>query len=348
MYPICRGGEATAGSHPQQRLQEPGRSVDPRAQQARDEGSGMTRRSLILDTDPGQDDAIALLLALASPELVLDAVTTVAGNVPQPLVTENALGLLALADREDIPVYRGCERPMVRTLATAEHVHGPTGVDGAVLPKSTVGPRPEHGVDAIISRCLDADDGTVTLCPIGPLTNIAMAIVKDPRIVPKIREIVWMGGAFNEPGNTSSLAEFNAYVDPHAAHVVFTSGAPLTVFPLDVTHRALMLPEHVEALEAFGSAVAKAAAGMIRFYERHDIAKYGILGTPLHDPCVIAYLIDPEIFTGHEAHIAIDHADEDTIGNTSETPDREPNATVMTDLDADAFFSLVVDRVGSL
>ncbi len=308
----------------------------------------VTKRTLIIDTDPGQDDAIAIMLALASDELQLDAITTVAGNVPQPLVTDNAHGLLALTNREDIPVYRGCERPMLRDLYTAEYVHGPSGVDGAILPVASVATASQHGVDAIIERCLGSDDGSVTLCPIGPLTNIAVAIIKEPAIVPKIREIVWMGGAFDEPGNTTELAEFNAFVDPHAVHVVFTSGAPITILPLDVTHKALMLPEHVEALEELGTPVATAAAGMLKFYERYDVDKYNIPGAPLHDPCVIAYLVDPSLFSGHIAHVAVDHENEASIGNTYEVAGREPNATVMTEVDADGFFELVVDRVGSL
>jgi len=308
----------------------------------------MTARTLILDTDPGQDDAIALFLALASSELLLDAVTTVAGNVPQPLVTDNSLRLLSLAGREDVPVYRGCERPMLRTLYTAEYVHGPTGVNGADLPTSSVGPEPQHAVDALIERCLASEYRSVTLCPIGPLTNIAMALVKEPSIVSRIREIVWMGGAFDEPGNTTRLAEFNAYVDPHAAHVVFTSGAPITIFPLDVTHRALMLPEHIKALEEFGRPVADAAVGMLRFYERHDVDKYDIAGAPLHDPCVIAYLVDPSLFSGHVAHVAIDYKNEESIGNTYEVDGQESNAKIMNNIDADRFFDLVIERVGSL
>jgi purine nucleosidase len=175
-----------------------------------------------------------------------------------------------------------------------------------------------------------------------------MAIAKEPRIIPKIREIVWMGGAFDEPGNTTELAEFNAYVDPHAAHVVFTSGAPLTIFPLDVTHKALMLPRHIDDLAAFETEVAAAAVGMLRFYERYDVDRYDLPGAPLHDPCVIAYLVDPSLFTGHTSHVAIEHAEEATIGNTYEIAGLEPNATVMTDVDADRFFDLVIRRVGSL
>lgn len=306
-------------------------------------------RRIIIDTDPGQDDAVAILLAIASPEVQVLGITTVAGNVPQPLVTDNSLSLLALADREDIPVYRGCERPLLRRLYTAEYVHGPTGVDGADLPQSSVGPAEGHAVDAIISACLAAPDGSVTLCPLGPLTNIGMAIAKEPAITPKIREILWMGGAFDEPGNTTNVAEFNAFVDPHAAHIVFTSGIPLTIFPLDVTHRALMYPKHVEALAAYNTPVALAAAGMIRFYEKHDIEKYEIEGAPMHDPCVIGYCIDPSLFTGTAHHVAVDTTNEDTIGNTFVDDSRgTPNAMIMTDVDADRFFHLLVERIGAL
>ncbi len=306
-------------------------------------------RHIIIDTDPGQDDAIAILLAVASQEVTVDAITTVAGNVPQPLVTDNALSLLALADREDIPVYRGCERPLLRPLFTAEYVHGPTGVDGADLPEPSAEPRHGHAVDLIIETCLAAPDATVTLCPLGPLTNIAMAIAKEPAIVPKIAEILWMGGAFDEAGNTTPVAEFNAYVDPHAAHIVFTSGVPLTIFPLDVTHKALMLPRHIEALSDYGTPVALAASGMIRYYEKHDIDKYEIEAAPMHDPCVIAYCIDPTIFKGSPHHVAVDTTHEETIGNTYVDDDAgEPNATVITQVDAERFFALVVQRIGAL
>ncbi|MEN8238673.1 MAG: nucleoside hydrolase, partial [Actinomycetota bacterium] len=262
---------------------------------------------------------------------------------------DNALSLLALVGREDIGVYRGCERPLLRPLYTAEYVHGPTGVDGAELPSPTVSARPAHGVDFIVETCLASDDNTVTLCPLGPLTNIAMAIAKEPAIVPKIAEILWMGGAFDEPGNTTRVAEFNAYVDPHAVHIVFTSGIPLTIFPLDVTHKALMFPRHVEDLASYATPAADAAAGMIRYYEKHDVEKYDIPGAPMHDPCVIAYCIDPTIFSGTTHHVAVDTTHEDTIGNTYiDDGAGEENATVMTSVDAERFFDLVVKRIGSL
>jgi purine nucleosidase len=306
-------------------------------------------RRIIIDTDPGQDDAIAILLALASPEVEVEAITTVAGNVPQPLVTDNARSLLALAGREDIRVYRGCERPLLRPLYTAEYVHGPTGVDGADLPDPTVVAHSTHAVDLLVDTCLASDDATVTLCPLGPLTNIAMAIVKEPAIIPKIAEILWMGGAFEESGNTTDVAEFNAYVDPHAVHVVFTSGVPLTIFPLDVTHRALMFPRHVEALADHATPVTDAAAGMIRFYEKYDIEKYEIEGAPMHDPCVIACCIDPTMFSGTPHHVVVDTTHEETIGNTYiDDSAGEANAAVITDVDVERFFDLVVGRIGSL
>ena len=304
-------------------------------------------RPIIIDTDPGQDDALAILLALASPEVDVLAITSVAGNVPQPLVTDNARALLELAGRTDIPVYRGCERPLVRPLVTAEYVHGESGVDGAILPHPMVAAEPGHAVDLLIEACLDAEE-PITLCPIGPLTNIGMAIAKEPRMLRGVREIAWMGGAFDEPGNTTDLAEFNAYVDPHAVEIVFSAGVPLTIFPLDVTHKALMTPNYVDALDAKATPVARAAAGMIRFYEQYDMEKYHIDGAPLHDPCVIAYLVQPGLFTGVTGGVAVEHRDETTIGNTSFDADSSYEATVMTEVDAAGFFELVVDRVGSL
>jgi purine nucleosidase len=305
-------------------------------------------RSIIIDTDPGQDDAIAILLALASPEVDVLAITTVAGNVPQPLVTDNARALLALARRSDVPVYRGCERPMVRDLYTAEYVHGPTGLDGASLPRPVVAAEPGHGVDLIVEGSLDADEEPLTICALGPLTNVGMAIAKEPSITRRIREIVWMGGAIDEAGNTTPLAEFNAYVDPHAVHVVLTSGVPITMFPLDVTHKALMLPGHVEALAARATPVTEAAAGMIRYYERYDIDKYGLPGAPMHDPCVIAYLVDPSLFSGGMRHVEVDITHEASIGNTFAVDDGAPNAMVMSGVDAPAFFGLIIDRLGEL
>ena len=312
----------------------------------------MDPRRIIIDADPGQDDAVAILLGLASPELDVLGITTVAGNVPQPLVTENALKLVELAGRPEVPVYAGCVRPMVRDLFTAEYVHGPTGMDGAVLPEPSVSVREQHAVDFIVDTCMTEAPESVTLCPVGPLTNIATAIVKEPRIVPRIREIALMGGGFFEGGNTTPVAEFNIYVDPHAAHIVFGSGIPITVFPLDVTHKALVLPADIEAFRTMATPVGEAVAGMLGFYERHDVEKYHMAGAPLHDPCVIAYLIEPDLFSGKRVHVAIEMDSELTVGQTvvdwwGVTGDA-PNATVMSDVDSAAFMRLVIERVGRL
>jgi purine nucleosidase len=306
-------------------------------------------RQIIIDSDPGQDDALALFLALAAPEIEVRGVVSVAGNVPQPLVTTNSLALLAVAGRDDVPVYRGCERPLLREQFTAEYVHGETGLDGANIPPADRSEEPEHGVDYLINVCLSAPDGSVTLCPVGPLTNVGMAIAKEPSIIPKIREIVWMGGAVDEPGNTTPLAEFNAYVDPHAAHIVFTSGAPITMVPLDVTHRAILPPSALEALRAVGSPVADACVGMAEFYETYDVAKYGFEGAIMHDPCAIAYLIDPSLFTGKRLSIGVEHAVESEIGNTFvRTDGSEPNAMVLFDVDAPRLMDLLVSAWSSL
>jgi purine nucleosidase len=307
-------------------------------------------RPIIIDTDPGQDDAVAILVALASPELDVRAITTVAGNVPLPLTTKNALMLCELAGRTDVPVHAGCAGPLVRPLFTAEYVHGPTGLDGANLPDPVTTPAPGHGVDALIDIVMASDD--VTICPLGPLTNVAMAMVKEPAIVSRIREIVMMGGGFFEGGNVTPAAEFNIYVDPHAAHRVFRSGVPITMMPLDVTHKAVTTPDRIEAFRRLATPAGTAVAGMLDFFDRYDIEKYGSEGGPLHDPCVIAYLLEPDIFSGKPCHVEIEIASEATIGMTLVdwwgVTGSEPNALVIGDLDPDRFFSLLVDRIATV
>ncbi|MEA2024143.1 MAG: nucleoside hydrolase [Actinomycetota bacterium] len=309
-------------------------------------------RPIIIDTDPGQDDAVAILLALASPELDVLGITTVAGNVPQPLVTTNALKLCELAGRTDVPVFIGAHRPMKRELFTAEYVHGPTGIDGTDLPDPVTTAEARHAVDFIIDTCLAAGTDGITLCPVGPLTNIASAIAKEPDIAPKIREIVLMGGGFFEGGNTTPVAEFNIYVDPDAAALVFSSGVPITMFPLDVTHKALVLPEDLDRVRAIDTPVGEAVAGMLGYYERHDIDKYGIAGAPLHDPCVIAYLIDPELFSGKACRVDVEIESELTVGQTVVdwwgVTGAEANAMVMSDVDRQGFIDLIVGRISKL
>ncbi len=309
-------------------------------------------RPIIIDTDPGQDDAVAILVALAASELDVVGITTVAGNVPQPLVTTNALKLCELVGRIDVRVFAGAEQPLERELYTAEYVHGPTGIDGADLPPPVTTPDGKEAVDFIIESCLAAGDEGITLCPIGPLTNIASAIAREPTIIPKIREIALMGGGFFQGGNTTPVAEFNIYVDPDAAAIVFGSGAPITMFPLDVTHKALVLPEDLDRIRAIGTPVSDAVAGMLDFYERHDVEKYGIPGGPLHDPCVVAYLIEPSLFSGKACRVEVETDSELTIGQTVVdwwgVTGALPNAMVMYDLDRQGFVDLVVEHIARL
>ena len=307
---------------------------------------------IIIDTDPGQDDAVAILLALASPELEVLGITTVAGNVPLALTERNARKICELAGKPDTPVYAGAVRPLVRQLVTAEEVHGQTGLNGPVLPDPVMPLQPQHAVDFIVETLMREPSGAVTLCTLGPLTNVAMALIREPRIAPRIREIVLMGGGFFEGGNVTPAAEFNIYVDPHAADIVFRSGIPLVMMPLDVTHKALTTKKRIEAFRALGTKVGTATAEMLEFFERFDEEKYGTDGGPLHDPCVIAYLIKPELFKGRHCNVSVETASELTMGMTVVdwwgVTKRARNATVMRDIDHDGFYGLLVERLGRL
>ncbi|TRD19780.1 nucleoside hydrolase [Palleronia caenipelagi] len=307
---------------------------------------------LIIDTDPGQDDAIAILLALGSPEIELLGITTVAGNVPLALTSRNARMICELAGRPDIPVFAGADHPLVHTLVTAEHVHGKTGLDGPDLPEPTMPLQDQHAVDFIIETLRAEPEHSITLAPIGPLTNIALALRKAPDIAPRIKEIVLMGGAYFEVGNITPAAEFNIYVDPEAAHIVFTSGVPLVVLPLDVTHKALVTPERNAAFRALGTKVGQAVAQMTEFYERYDKDKYGSAGAPLHDPCTIAWMLDPALFSGRHINVEIECVSPLTRGMTVAdwwgVTDRAPNTLFIRDIDADGFFALLTDRLARL
>ncbi|WP_412562946.1 nucleoside hydrolase [Thalassobius sp. MITS945101] len=311
------------------------------------------KHRIIIDTDPGQDDAVAILLALGSPEEIeVLGITAVAGNVPLSLTESNARRVCELAGRPDVKVFAGCDRPMGRPLVTAEHVHGETGLNGPVLPDPTMQLQDQHGVDFIIETLRNEPAGTVTLCPLGPLTNIATAFEKAPEIVEKVREIVLMGGAYFEVGNITPTAEFNIYVDPQAAKIVFGSGVPIVVMPLDVTHKALVTPERNERFRNIGNRVGVAVAEMTDFFERFDKEKYGSDGAPLHDPCVTAYLIKPELFQGRHINVEIETESELTMGMTVadwwRVSGRDPNATFMRDIDADGFFALIAERIAPL
>lgn len=313
----------------------------------------MSARKIIIDTDPGQDDAVAILLALASPdEIDLLGLTCVAGNVPLPLTARNARIVCELANRRDVPVFAGCDRPMGRALVTAEHVHGKSGLDGPALPEPTMPLQDAHAVDFLIDTLRREAPGTVTLVPIGPLTNIATAFTRAPDIVDSVHEIVLMGGAYFQVGNITPAAEFNIHVDPQAAAIVFRAGAPITVMPLDVTHRALVTRPRNDAFRALGNAVGVAVAEMTDFFERFDREKYGSDGAPLHDPCTIAYLLEPALFTGRHVNVEIETASELTMGMTVadwwRVTGRAPNAMFMGDVDADGFFTLLTERLARL
>lgn len=313
----------------------------------------MPAQKIIIDTDPGQDDAVAILLALASPDdIEVLAITAVAGNVPLELTAKNARIICELAGRTDLPVFAGCDRPIGRTLVTAEHVHGKTGLDGPVLPDPQMPLQDQHAVDFIIETLRAQPAGTITLCPLGPLTNIATALTKAPDIAQKIAAIVLMGGAYFEVGNITPTAEFNIYVDPEAADIVFTSGIDITVMPLDVTHKALVTKPRNDAFRALGTPVGNAVAEMTDFFERFDKEKYGSAGAPLHDPCVTAYLIRPELFSGRRINVEIETSSELTRGMSVadwwRVTDRPANATFIGDLDADGFFDLLTSRLSRL
>ncbi len=312
----------------------------------------MTRK-IIIDTDPGQDDAVALLLALASPEeLDILGIVAVAGNVGLAQNARNALKIVELSGRTEVPVHAGCERPMRRKLVTAEHVHGPTGLDGPDLPEPQKKLEDKHGVDYIIDTLRTEPPGTVTLCTLGPLTNVAMALVKAPDIAPRIREIVMMAGAYFEVGNITPAAEFNVYVDPEAADVVLTSGVPITMIPLDVTHGVLSLSHRLEGFARIGNRCGKAVSEMLNFSERFDMEKYGNEGAPLHDPCVIAWLLKPDLFDGRKINVTIETTSELTRGMTVadywRITDRPKNVLYLRSADDDAFYALLTERLARL
>lgn len=313
----------------------------------------MAKRPIIIDCDPGTDDAVALLLAMASPEeLDLRGITCVAGNVALELTAVNARRIVELAGRTDIPVRAGCARPIMGPLITASHVHGEDGLAGAGLPPPSISLAEGHAVDFIVEQCLAAGPEGITLCPIGPLTNIALAIVKAPEILPNIAEIVLMGGAVLGPGNVTPSAEFNMHVDPHAAHVVFECGRPIVMHPLDVTHKAIATPERVAAILDIGTPVAEAVAGMLALYDRGQEERYGGPGGPLHDPCVIAYLLAPELFSGKRMRVRIETASPRAMGRTIAdwwgVDAGMPNALVVTEIHSDAFFALLTEKLARL
>jgi pyrimidine-specific ribonucleoside hydrolase len=309
----------------------------------------MTPIPLILDCDPGHDDAIAILLAVASPELELVGVTTVSGNQTLDKTTANALKVLELAGRSDIPVYAGADRPFVRERDVAAHVHGESGLDGPDLPEPSQSARPQHAVEYLAEE-IRRRDGRVTLVATGPLTNVGLLFALHPDVRPE--RIVLMGGAIGE-GNRTPAAEFNIWADPEAAQRVFVEGLDTTMVGLDVTHRALITDAHTERMRGAGR-VGVVVAELMDFYARFHRSRYPELdGSPMHDPVCVAHLIDPTLMTVHEAAIEVDCSAGPSWGRTNvDWRGREhfgaPNAKVGLEIDGERFAELVVERIASL
>ena len=304
---------------------------------------------VLIDCDPGHDDAIALLLALASPEVDVLGVTTVCGNSTLDKTTANAIRVLEFVDRGDVPVAAGADRPLVREAFIAAYVHGESGMDGPELPPPQGQPIAAHAVDFLAERIL-ASPEPVTLVPIGPLTNVALLLARHPAAAERLERIVLMGGAIAE-GNMTPAAEFNIWVDPEAAARVFASGIDVTMVGLDVTHRALMTPEHAERLRAAGR-VGTMGAELWAFYHRYHARVYGFPGTPVHDALAVAHGIRADLVRTERLNVEVDCASELCRGRTVvdlwRITGRAPNAHVGVEVDGAAFLDLLVERIGSL
>jgi len=313
----------------------------------------MIVRKVIIDTDPGIDDAVAILLALALPEeLAVLGIVAVAGNLPLVQTERNARRVCELAGRPDIAVYAGCTQPLLRPLATAAAIHGDALGESLNLPEPTMPLRAQHGVDFIIDTVRAAEPGCVTLCALGPLTDIAVALIRAPDIAAKIGELAIMGGAGFEMGNITPAAEFNIHADPHAAAIVLASGAPITMIPLDITHQVLSTRPRLGALSALPNRCGPAVATLLAGFEEARRQRFGERGKALHDPCAVAYLLRPDLFSGREVNVAVETASPLTVGMTVVdwwgVTGREANARFMTTVDADELYGLLTARLARL
>jgi len=311
------------------------------------------KHDLIIDTDPGADDVVALLLALASPdELNVLAITTVAGNVRLDKTSRNARLAREWAGREEVPVYAGASKPLVRTPIYAENMHGKEGLPGVAVHEPKVGIAKGNAVDYLIETLSKAAPHSITLAMLGPQTNLALALMQAPEITQGIKEVVVMGGAHFNGGNMSPVAEFNIYADPHAAQVVLASGVKLTYIPLDVTHKILTSEQRLKQIAGLNNRAGKLVGGILNEYVKADMAHYGLPGGPVHDASVIAYLLKPELFTGKQINVAIDSREGITFGQTLadwyDTLKQDKNVFWVENGDAQGFFDLLTARLGRL
>lgn len=304
---------------------------------------------LIIDCDPGVDDAVALFLAFASQDLEILAVTTVGGNVGADLTARNARIIRQIAGREDVPVHAGATRPLVREPVEADHFHGESGLGDLAVFEPDAPLAATHAVDVIIETVMAAAPGTVTLAVTGPMTNLALAIIREPALAQRLARVVVMGGARTEGGNITPSAEYNIYADPHAAHVVFSSGAPCVVLGLDATHQVRATTERVAAIRAVATPSAKAAAEVIDFSNGIERDLVGGRSAPLHDPCVIAYILAPHLFTTRPCELRVETNSALTLGHTAvEFRLADPSAATVqwvTEVEADGVFDLITERL---
>jgi purine nucleosidase len=311
----------------------------------------MVPTRILLDTDPGIDDACAILLALASPELSLEGLSVVHGNCSLQQGTRNALSLLELADAGHIPVARGCELPLVQPSLLAPETHGDQGLGYAQLPEPRRRPLKRHGVDFLIEQILSTP-GEITLLAIGPLTNVALAIRKEPRIVPALKEIIIMGGAIRHEGNTTALAEFNTYVDPHAAYIVYHAGIPTTLVPLDVTYQCILTRDDVRRLQKIDSPITKFVAEATRFYMEFHDEYQKIDGCIINDPLALALTFAPELCTYQELHVEVDLSGGVSMGKTIADfynyGKKAANMQVALGVQARDFLELFLERIENL
>jgi purine nucleosidase len=308
-------------------------------------------RRVLLDTDPGIDDALAILLALASPEVELAALAVVHGNCPLPDAVANALAVLELGGAPHIPVAAGCDRPLLRALHTALDTHGNAGLGYATLPPAATRPVAEHAVDLLIREILAAP-GQVDLVAVGPLTNVALAIRKEPRVVGAVRECVIMGGALRADGNTTPLGEFNVYADPHAAQIVLSSGMPILLMPWDITQGVQFTQAHVDRLLARGGPIPEFIAAATRFYIEFHLRQFGWAACSINDPAALALLWWPELARVRELYVAVETASELTLGKTvgdyGRLTGNAPNVRVVEQFDGATFVERFVGRMEAL